>query len=123
MSYLNHNQPVCRLLLATIAYSALAACAGSGVADQNSDDARLENRVVAALANASDLPANALAVTVDDGIVILTGSVVCDDCGGNLTPGGSATVQQSLGAVVRAVPGVERVEFDLQYQSGAASGP
>ena len=38
----------------------------------------------------------------------------CDGCGGSSTPGGAATVQQSLGAVVRAVPGVERalVTFD-----------
>ena len=49
----------------------------------------------------------------------LTGSVVCDECGGRRTPGGFGTVQQSLGAVVRAIPGVESVEFELEYESRA----
>jgi hypothetical protein len=52
---------------------------------------------------------------VSDGIVTLTGSVLCDDCGGRSTPGGTGAVQQSVGALVRAVPGVERVEFRLRY--------
>ena len=47
------------------------------------------------------------------GVVTITGSLACDDCGGLRTPGGIGTVQQSLGAVVRAVPGVEAVEFAL----------
>ena len=53
---------------------------------------------------------------VSDGIVTLTGSVVCEECGGRRTPNGSGTVQQSLGAVVRAIPGVASVEFQLEYE-------
>ena len=45
------------------------------------------------------------------------GEVVCEDCGGMRTPGNIGTVQQSLGGVVRAVPGVMRVDFDLSYGS------
>ena len=63
----------------------------------------------AAIASASDLPAD-LQVEANDGVVSITGSLACDDCGGLQTPGGIGTVQQSVGAVVRAVPGVEAVE-------------
>jgi len=56
-------------------------------------------------------------VQVRGGVVTLSGSLACGDCGGNATPAGSATVQQGLGALVRAVPGVERVEFRLRYGS------
>jgi hypothetical protein len=79
-------------------------------------DAALRARVEAALASASDVPADSFAVEVDDGTVTIAGSVLCEACGGNATPGGSATVQQSLGAVVRAVPGVGRVVFRLRYR-------
>jgi osmotically-inducible protein OsmY len=89
---------------------ALGACA-SGVPDEV-----LQERVEAALASASDVPADALTVVVSDGVVTITGSVVCQECGGRRTPPGFGTVQQSLGAVVRAIPGVERVEFDLEYE-------
>ncbi len=88
---------------------ALGACA-SGVPDE-----LLQKRVEAALASASDVPADAITVMVSDGVVTLTGSVVCQECGGRRTPGGFGTVQQSLGAVVRAIPGVESVEFELEY--------
>ena len=98
------------------AVAALTACDNGPTPAQVSPDEALEARVESALENASDLPANSLTVEVNDGIVTLTGSVVCEDCGGQRTPAGSATVQQNLGAVVRAIPGVERVEFDLQYQ-------
>jgi len=78
-------------------------------------DELLQERVEAALASASDVPADAITVVVDGGVVTLTGSVVCQECGGRRTPGGFGTVQQSLGAVVRAIPGVESVEFELEY--------
>ncbi len=78
-------------------------------------DAALAMRVEAALASASDVPADSIAVQVRGGVVTLSGSVLCEGCGGTSTPGGTGTVQQSLGAVVRAVPGVERVEFRLRY--------
>ena len=95
--------------------STLIACSAAPVATQSSADDLLEARVLAALANAADLPRDGLSVDVNDGVVTLAGSVVCAECGGDATPGGSSTVQQSLGAVVRAIPGVERVEFDVQY--------
>ena len=82
----------------------------------------LRERVEAALASASDVPADALTVVVSDGVVTITGSVVCQECGGRRTPPGFGTVQQSLGAVVRAIPGVERVEFDLQYEPPREEG-
>ena len=95
--------------------AALSACTFSAAA-QNSPDAALQARVEAALAGASDLPANAISVQASGGVVTLTGSIVCAACGGNQTPPGVGTIQQSLGAVVRAVPGVQRVEFNLQYR-------
>jgi osmotically-inducible protein OsmY len=79
-------------------------------------DSALEARVRAALVAARDLPVDSLQVQVSDGVVTVVGSVVCSTCGGAATPPGSGTVQQSLGAVVRAVPGVERVVFRLRYR-------
>ena len=104
-----------RLALACVA-ALLAACAAGVSGAQNPDDAALAARVAAAIAGTSDLPQNSLAVAADGGVVQISGSVACADCGGMLTPGGIQTIQQTLGAVVRAVPGVERVEFDLSYQ-------
>jgi len=95
---------------------AFSACA-SGVPDE-----LLRERVEAALAAASDVPADALSVVVIDGVVTITGSVVCQECGGRRTPPGAGTVQQSLGAVVRAIPGVESVEFDLAYEPSPDGG-
>ena len=86
--------------------------AGSGCTPDGPSDEELAVRVEAALATASDLPAG-FEVEVAAGVVTITGSLACDDCGGLRTPGGIGTVQQSLGAVVRAVPGVEAVEFAL----------
>jgi hypothetical protein len=73
----------------------------------------LQQQVNAAIASASDLPVDNLMVTVEGGTVRVTGSLECEDCGGMRTPGGEGTIQQSLGAVIRAVPGVTSVEFDL----------
>lgn len=92
----------------------------SGLAQSVTDEA-LEARVAAALRSASDVPADMIDVTVLDGVVTLSGSVACEKCGGRSTPPAYGTVQQSLGAVVRAVPGVNRVEFELRYRpSGSA---
>ena len=96
----------------------VALAAAAPAAAQTQADAALQARVEAALASASDVPADSISVQVRQGVVTLTGSVVCDGCGGNATPAGAATVQQSLGAVVRAVPGVERVAFRLRYAPG-----
>ena len=104
-----------RLALASTAVL-LVACAAGVNGAQNPEDAALAARVAAAIAGASDLPQNALSVAADSGVVQISGSVACADCGGMQTPGGIQTIQQTLGAVVRAVPGVERVEFDLSYQ-------
>ncbi len=95
---------------------AFGACA-SGVPDE-----LLQERVESALAAASDVPADALTVVVMDGVVTITGSVVCQECGGRRTPPGAGTVQQSLGAVVRAIPGVESVEFELEYEPSRDEG-
>ena len=94
----------------------LAACLAAPISAQATPDVALRARIEAALAGAADLPADSLTVAVRDGIVTLTGSVLCDACGGNATPGGAGTVQQSLGAVVRAVPGVTSVRFALRYR-------
>jgi len=74
----------------------------------------LQQQVTSAIASASDLPADGLMVAVDGGVVRVSGSLECEDCGGMRTPGGEDTIQQTLGAVIRAVPGVERVEFELE---------
>lgn len=98
----------------------LVAC-GEATTTESTPIASLENRdaeiaaeVESALRNASDLPSG-LAVEIDDGKVLISGSLQCANCGGMRTPGNTGTIQQSLGAVVRAVPGVSNVEFDLDY--------
>jgi hypothetical protein len=88
------------------------------VSAQAYPDDLLRTRIEAALAAAADLPADSLGVAVREGVVTITGSVLCDGCGGNATPGAAGTVQQSLGAVVRAVPGVVGVRFALRYRPG-----
>ena len=77
-------------------------------------DERIRMQVASAVENASDLPPG-FQVEVNEGVVIISGSVLCDDCGGMRTPGHIGTIQQSLGGVVRAIPGVMRVDFDLSY--------
>jgi len=82
-------------------------------------DTAFAARVHAAIEAASDVPADSLSVVAEaaTGLVDVVGSVMCADCGGNSTPGGTGTVQQSLGAIVRAVPGVQRVHFYLRYRA------
>ena len=104
------------LVILTIAFVA-SSCTPDEVAGPVSPvvnpDQQLRERVEAVLASASDIPGAAIAVDVSDGVVKLSGSLACDDCGGLRTPGGTDTIQQSVGAIVRAVPGVEKVEFNL----------
>lgn len=88
---------------------------GSSSAAAGVSDVELKQRVEAAIANASDVPEQ-IQVEANDGVVRLIGSLNCENCGGNRTPGGLGTIQQSIGAVVRAVPGVDRVEFALSEQ-------
>jgi len=108
-----------RLFAFLCASVSLTACVHGTVAAQSVADEALRQRVAAALENASDVPADSLTVEVSGGVVTLSGSVACEACAGSRTPPGAATVQQSLGAVVRAIPGVERVEFELQYRPPA----
>lgn len=100
---------ICAVAVANLAVTTSAAA-------QSPADLALKARIEAALVGASDLPADSLTVEVSDGVVTISGSVVCEECGGRRTPNGSGTVQQSLGAVVRAIPGVARVEFELRYR-------
>jgi len=109
------------LAFCLLAVTALGGCASDG--PEIPPDDVLQERVEAAIARASDVPADAITVVVIDGVVTVTGSVVCEECGGRRTPGGFGTVQQSLGAVVRAIPGVQSVEFDLQYERRAGPPP
>jgi osmotically-inducible protein OsmY len=67
-------------------------------------DELLKSRVEAALAGAADLDDAAIAVQVHHGVVTITGRVA------------SATEQQSVGAIVRAVPGVSDVRFSLNIE-------
>lgn len=82
----------------------------------SNNDAQIRVQVESALADAGDLPPG-FSVAVNSGVVSISGSLQCEDCGGMRTPGNTGTIQQSLGSVVRAVPGVERVEFDLDYRN------
>lgn len=99
----------------TVTLALLLAAPNAGSAQSDSDRA-LTARVEAAIRSASDLPADSISVVARDGVVTLRGSLLCADCGGNSTPGGTSTTQQNLGAVVRAVPGVRGVVFDLVYR-------
>jgi osmotically-inducible protein OsmY len=76
-------------------------------------DEQLRKRVEAVLAaNATELPPR-IQVEAINGNVSLSGSLDCEECGGMRTPGTLDTIQQSMGAIVRAVPGVESVNFEL----------
>jgi len=101
--------------MALLGFCASAATPGAAAAQVPADSV-LVRRVAAALEAASDLPADSISVSAHEGVVTLRGSLLCGECGGNSTPGGTATIQQDLGALVRAVPGVERVVFDLVYE-------
>ena len=104
------------LALFTCGLLLLAGCGPqqSGAGPAPDSDRDLTGRVQAALASASDLPRE-LSVEVSDGVVLISGALACEDCGGNRTPGNIGTIQQSLGTVVRAVPGVTEVQFQLDY--------
>ncbi len=105
-----------RFAVAICAAAVASLGAQGSAAAQSSADLALKARVEAVIKSAADLPADSITVAVSDGVVTLTGSVVCPECGGRRTPGGSGTVQQSLGAVVRAIPGVASVDFELEYE-------
>jgi hypothetical protein len=79
-------------------------------------DDRIQSQVEAVIASASDLPTG-LSIEVSQGVVSVSGSLDCENCGGMRTPNTVGTIQQSLGAMVRAVPGVTGVEFSLSSDS------
>jgi hypothetical protein len=105
-------------LAALLAVAAPAAVAAQTPQMRTPADSALAGRIRSAIEAASDVPSDSVRVVAEaaSGRVHVIGSVVCDDCGGNSTPGGAGTVQQSLGAIVRAVPGVQLVRFDLRYR-------
>ncbi len=71
-------------------------------------DEVLKARVEAALASASDVYAAGITVDARRGVVTLTGQVA------------SPTEQQSVGAIVRAIPGVRDVAFSLSIEDPGA---
>lgn len=71
---------------------------------QRTADDAIKARVQSALLSASDVPGRDLAVDVKSGVVMLSGKVA------------SGTEQQSVGAIVRAVPGVKEVRFSLRIE-------
>jgi len=80
------------------------------------NDEQIKSQIESTIARSEDLPQQ-IGVQVLEGVVILTGVLDCEGCGGMRTPGNLGTVQQSLGAVVRAVEGVREVIFDLSLKS------
>ena len=80
------------------------------------NDEQIKSQIESTIALSEDLPQQ-IGVQVLEGVVIITGVLDCEGCGGMRTPGNLGTVQQSLGAVVRAVEGVREVIFDLSLES------
>ena len=68
----------------------------------------LRSRVLDVLSTALDVNASLVEVEADAGLVTVRGRVA------------SGFEQQSVGAIVRAVPGVTRVRFDLQVENPGA---
>ena len=94
----------------------LSACDSVTESDSREDsrvsDEQIRTQIQSAIASTSDLPQE-LVVVVNQGMVMVSGSLDCEECGGLRTPGTLGTVQQSLGAIVRAVSGVNSVTFEL----------
>ena len=89
------TQAIAKVVLAIVLGTGL----GAGV--EPADDTSLRTRVEAALESATDVDSDRITVEANEGVVTLTGQVA------------SGTEQQSVGAIVRAVPGVEDVRFSL----------
>ena len=110
------------LLLSLSLLFCLTACDSSTETTDNSagetiamnSDVAVKMRVERAITSASDLP-QGISIDVNAGVVSVSGSLSCEDCGGLRTPGNVGTIQETLGAVVRAVPGVDSVQFSLAY--------
>ncbi len=80
------------------------------------NDEQIKSQIESSIARSEDLPQQ-IGVQVRDGVVTISGTLDCEGCGGMRTPGNFGTVQQSLGAVVRAVGGVREVIFELSLES------
>lgn len=101
-----------RTLLRVAATTLLGGALLTGcVLDRGPSDAELEARVETALARASDLDGADVEISVSEGVVTVGGSLTCADCAATRTPAGMGSIEQSVGAIVRAVPGVKGVEF------------
>lgn len=94
----------------------LSACDSGTESTAVSADEQLKVQIEAAIAATADLPQE-FNIEVTQGNVTISGYLNCEDCGGMRTPGNIGTIQQSLGAIVRAVPGVRNVEFSLVTQN------
>ncbi len=90
--------------------SGCVARAGSTATTAAVSDAVLRVRVEDALASASDVNAGRLTIETSRGAVTLSGQVA------------SGLEQQSVGAIVRAVPGVEEVFFSLSIEPAPDPG-
>ncbi len=109
------TQPaIVRLVLAA---GLAAACAvGGGCSartpgpglDTPPENTVLQARVEQALATALDVDADTVTVEAARGVVTVRGQVA------------SGFAQQSVGAIVRAVPGVTRVRFDIEIEDPGA---
>ena len=88
----------------------VSGCAAHQTSRVSSDEA-LSDRVTAALAAATDVDAGAIRVETGGGVVTLTGRV------------SSGFEQQSVGAIVRAIPGVSEVRFALVVEPDPGNGP
>ena len=101
------SKPFSSLCL-TLTFGVLVAVGMTGCAARQTNatpgDALLQSRVEAALAGAADLDDAAIAVQARHGVVTITGRVA------------SVTEQQSVGAIVRAIPGVSDVRFSLTIE-------
>lgn len=95
-------------VVALVFMVATGASACAARAPSTSGDDELKTRVEAALTRATDVNAAALVVETSGGVVTLTGRVV------------SGFEQQSVGAIVRAVPGVSDVRFSLSVEDPQA---
>ena len=98
-----------QVLLLSLCLLLQVACASS----PHISDTELQRNVEIALSGASDDLPQRIQVDVSSGVVRVTGTLSCETCGGNVTPGQNGTIQQSLGAVIRTVPGVKDVEFSF----------
>ena len=104
---------------------AVAICAGAvanlavttPAAAQDPADLALKARIEAVLVSASDLPADSITVEVSDGVVTLSGSVVCEECGGRRTP----TVPERFSRV--SAPSSARYPVSYAWNSSCGMSP